>query len=368
MATKQSKTSGKLTFENPLAQIAQTGTIGGWDLSEDAEPSILKEESSTPSDTEPQVLYVDISRIVSNRYQPREEMDEQALTELMFSIENNGFQGALEVRIHPEKPNKYELSAGHRRIEALRRLNYDKVPVFVRPFNEKQMAYIAWSENSVRVDLNPVEEGRLFLLASKTFNLTQEQIADQLGKERSYVKVRMQAANDPEDIQKLLHQKPNSLRAVVYLRQLKDANDREPIIEQFLAGKLTTDNVREAVERVKQEKENSHKNTKTERASDTSFENTSIEMSMQSEQQAAIAFSNPQQGYTPPTATVPQDRLSDEQKQLALDISKLKTALRALTAYRDGVAQREKVSEEEHKIWRAVQTVNKEINDLHSTR
>lgn len=231
-----------------------------------------------------EVIYVEISRLKPNPFQPRRAMAELPLFELMFSIKKNGFNDVLPVRLDTEYPNNLQLAAGHRRVEALSRLirgNFtspsdlpalaelrtllqkmhdadpsvrylvnDRIPVVVRFYSNREMMDNAWQENARREPLTPPEEGRLFLLRRETDHLTQEDLARELGVEVTYIKRREAAARDPDDIQ-AVWAKPDSMRAVTYLRQLPSAQDRAPIIQLYLEGTLNTDQVRDAVQSAK---------------------------------------------------------------------------------------------------------------------
>ncbi len=231
-----------------------------------------------------EVIYVEVARLKPNPYQPRRAMEELPLFELMFSIKKNGFNDVLPVRQDPKYPSTYQLAAGHRRKEALSRLlrgdftitseqpalaalrallqemhgadpsvKYlvnDRIPVVVRAYSDREMMDNAWQENARREPLTPPEEGGLFLKRREVDGLTQEVLARELGVEVTYIKRREAAARDPEDIQ-AVWAKPDSMRAVTYLRQLASAQDRAPIIQLYLESTLTTDQVRDAVQAIK---------------------------------------------------------------------------------------------------------------------
>ena len=255
----------------------------------------LSIDESAPAPTAPshtalregeEIVYVEIERLVANPYQPRRRMDEEKLLGLMFSILKNGLWEPLPTRVNPKNKRQHQLALGHQRLESVRRLLVgdlsigvdvapfpdlrqlmtemldadpaikgligNRVPIVARAYSNQEMAEIAWQENVRRSDLTVPEEGALFLQRREMDNLTQVELAHELGVEVTYIKRREAAAKDPEDIQRVWATKPDSLRTVGYLRQLERAEDRSAIIQAYLADELANpDQVRDAVEAAK---------------------------------------------------------------------------------------------------------------------
>ena len=126
----------------------------------------------------------DIGRIRPNRYQPRRHFDQDELKELSDSIAQQGIIQPLVVR--PDS-NGFELIAGERRLRAARMAGLKQVPVVVRDVSEKRLLQISIIENIQRQDLNPMEEADAYHRLMSEFELTQEQVAEQVGKSRSAV-------------------------------------------------------------------------------------------------------------------------------------------------------------------------------------
>ncbi|MCE5229900.1 ParB/RepB/Spo0J family partition protein [bacterium] len=116
-----------------------------------------------------------------NPYQPRETFNDEALDELTASIQEKGILQPLVVR---KAGAEYEIVAGERRWRAAQRAGLAEVPVWVREFSDQDMLEMALIENLQREDLNPVEEAHAYQKLVQEFNMTQDQVADRVGKSR----------------------------------------------------------------------------------------------------------------------------------------------------------------------------------------
>lgn len=125
---------------------------------------------------------IDVDAIRENRKQPRTRFDEQELEELTASIREHGLIQPLIVAELPE--GGYELIAGERRWRAARRAGLESVPVILKEATPQQLLELALVENVQRADLNSLEEGRAYQTLKDEFHLTDEQIAQRVGKSR----------------------------------------------------------------------------------------------------------------------------------------------------------------------------------------
>jgi ParB family chromosome partitioning protein len=203
---------------------------------------------------EHQATMLPIDRLHDNPYQPRSTTQEEALDELAAVIRSQGFQGVLTARPHPERKGHYQLTAGHRRREASRRIGISTLPIIVRELTDEEMVTLAITENIQREDLTPLEEGRIYLLMSDEMGFTLEQISREVGKKPGYVYNRVRAARAPADIQALVEAKPDSLRAVANLIKVANADDRADMIRQLLAGEITTDDLPTYISQLKEKR------------------------------------------------------------------------------------------------------------------
>ena len=145
--------------------------------------SALIPDAPAPA-TQERALDVDIDLLQPNKFQPRTQMDEGRIEELARSIRSNGVIQPIVVR---KAENGYEIVAGERRWRASQRAGLLKVPVVVRDIPDDRLLAAALIENIQREDLNPIEEAHAYRRLGDEFGLTQEQIAESVGKDRSSV-------------------------------------------------------------------------------------------------------------------------------------------------------------------------------------
>ncbi|MCH7825819.1 MAG: ParB/RepB/Spo0J family partition protein [Acidobacteria bacterium] len=147
------------------------------------------------------VWEVDIDRIRPNPRQPREHFDEEALERMASSLRERGMLQALIVR---REGDGYQLIAGERRWRAAQRAGWLRVPVVVREATTLEALELALIENLQREDLNPLEEARAYEFLASEAGLTQEQVAERVGRERSTVANYLRLLALPERVQELL--------------------------------------------------------------------------------------------------------------------------------------------------------------------
>jgi ParB family chromosome partitioning protein len=144
---------------------------------------------------------VSVYVIAPNPHQPRQYLDPEALSELAASIKEHGLIQPLIVSEAPEDAPagiQYHLIAGERRLEASKLTGIDTVPVIVKEATPQQMLELALVENIQRADLNPLEEAAAYHQLSEEFGLTQQQIADRVGKNRVSVANALRLLRLPE--------------------------------------------------------------------------------------------------------------------------------------------------------------------------
>ncbi len=147
-----------------------------------------------------QILEVLIAEIVPNPYQPRRNFDEQQLRELADSIREHGVIQPLVVN---RTERGYELVVGERRFRASQIAGLEKVPVIVKSgMGDQTKLEVALIENIQRQDLNPIEEAMAYDKLMKMFGLTQEKVAQKVGKSRPAVANTVRLLNLPADIQR----------------------------------------------------------------------------------------------------------------------------------------------------------------------
>jgi ParB family chromosome partitioning protein len=148
------------------------------------------------------VAHVPVLAITPNPLQPRTVVDPEALTELAASIREHGLIQPLIVT--QQGPDRYQLIAGERRWQAARMAGLAQVPVIVKEATPQQALEIALVENIQRADLNPLEEAVAFRQLVDEFDLTQEQVAERVGKSRVSVTNTMRLLRLPAAVKQAL--------------------------------------------------------------------------------------------------------------------------------------------------------------------
>ena len=130
-------------------------------------------------------IYVPLSNISANPNQPRKSFDEESLKELSISIKE---QGIIQPIIVEEiVPGRYSIIAGERRFRAAKMAGINKVPVIIKSLNEMQRIQMSLIENIQRENLNPIEEASAYQYLMQRSDMTQEQVAEKVGKSRSAI-------------------------------------------------------------------------------------------------------------------------------------------------------------------------------------
>jgi ParB family chromosome partitioning protein len=146
---------------------------------------------------ETQPMLVDVDKIVANKGQPRKIFKEKDLLELSESIKENGVIQPLLVH---EKDGVFEIIAGERRYRASKLAGLTKVPVIVKRTTKKEVLVMSIIENVQRADLNCVEEALAYFQLMNEFELTQEEVAKKIGKERSTIANFLRILKLPKDV------------------------------------------------------------------------------------------------------------------------------------------------------------------------
>lgn len=145
------------------------------------------------------IINLDLDEIAPNKQQPRKHFDQEKIAELTASIKENG---VLQPIIVTKKinPDYYMIIAGERRWRAAKEAGLKKIPAIIRDVKEHQIMQHSIIENIQREDLNPVEEAKAFLSLLNQYNMTQEELADKLGKSRSAIANSLRLNRLPQEI------------------------------------------------------------------------------------------------------------------------------------------------------------------------
>jgi len=185
---------------------------------------------------EKEVFELNINDIMPNRFQPREIFDEQALNELALSIKEHGVIQPIIVR---KIGDKYEIIAGERRYRASQLAGKTTIPALVRDIDDKETAKIALLENLQRSDLTPIEEAKTYQTILKLDNITQEELAANLGKSQSTVANKLRLLNLAEEVQTALLNKQISERHARSLLNVPNLEEQKKLLNQVIMNRLT---------------------------------------------------------------------------------------------------------------------------------
>ena len=207
-----------------------------------------------PSAASPTV--VDPLLIAPNPNQPRRVFDDEKINELAGSIEASGMLQPLVVR---STAGGYELIAGERRLRAARRLGLSEVPVIVHETADPNSLLLALIENLQREDLNPIEEAAAFAELQEQFNLTQEQVAERVGRSRSAVANALRLLSLPDPIKEHVSRGELPAGQARALLGLKDRSMTAAAAREVMAKDLSTRDTETLVKRL-----NAPRRTRTE--------------------------------------------------------------------------------------------------------
>ncbi len=200
------------------------------------------------------VQQIPLHEIQANRYQPRHEFDESALEELKESIVQHGVLQPILVRQLPAGKG-YELVAGERRFRASRLAGLETVPALVRPLSDAASTEIALIENLQREDLNAIEEANAYRNLLQNFGLTQEALAERVGRSRSHITNMMRLLKLDAHVQEYLANGSLSMGQARPLVVLTDAALQREAADIIMARECSARQAEELVKRLQKNAE-----------------------------------------------------------------------------------------------------------------
>ena len=194
---------------------------------------------------EKEIFEIPLTDIMPNRFQPREIFDDEALQELAQSIKTHGVIQPIIVR---KIGDKFEIIAGERRYRASQLAGKTTIPALIRDIDNKEAAKVALLENLQRRDLSPIEEARTYQTILKLDNITQEELAENLGKSQSAIANKLRLLNLDESVQVALLNGQISERHARSLLNVTDKNKQKELVEKIIQNRMT---VRQLDEEIK---------------------------------------------------------------------------------------------------------------------
>ena len=202
-------------------------------------------DSGGPDDNTRQIVYINVDEIEPNPFQARTEFDPEHIDELMRSIQEKGVIQPITVN---RVGQSYHLIAGERRWRATRQAGFETVPAIVHEIESQQdLMELSLIENIQRENLTPIEEAEGYRALMDRCFLTQEQVAQKVGKNRSTVANLLRLLNLPLEIQDFLRQGRLQMGHARALLGLDDDDDRLELARRAAEEKLTAREVERAV-------------------------------------------------------------------------------------------------------------------------
>lgn len=185
---------------------------------------------------EKEIFELSLDDILPNRFQPREKFDNSELEELASSIKEHGVIQPIIVR---KIGDKYEIVAGERRFRASKLAGKETIPALIRNIDDRESAKIALLENLQRKNLTPIEEAKTYQTIIKLENLTQEELANNLGKSQSAVANKLRLLNLTDEVQQALLEEKISERHARSLLNVSDPNKQIELLNKVITNRLT---------------------------------------------------------------------------------------------------------------------------------
>jgi ParB family chromosome partitioning protein len=160
-------------------------------------------DPATADETTTPLKHIPVRQIRANPLQPRKEFKPEELADLEASLRTNGLLQPITVRPAPQGGG-YELIAGERRFRAAQRLGWNEIPALVKDVDDRTLLSLALVENLQRSDLNPIEEAEGYQHLIREFSLTQQEVADVVGKDRSTVANTLRLLALPASVRRLV--------------------------------------------------------------------------------------------------------------------------------------------------------------------
>ncbi|MBO4317306.1 MAG: ParB/RepB/Spo0J family partition protein [Mailhella sp.] len=179
-----------------------------------------------------------VAQIVPGESQPRKSFDDASLQELALSIKNNGVVQPLIVR-KTQTPQQYEIIAGERRWRAAKLAGVTELPVIIANYSDKEALIIALTENLQREDLNAMEEAEALARLRDAYSITQEELAEKLGKNRSSVANALRLLQLPEEVRSAIAVGVLSAGHGRALLSVQDTSLRQDLFNAAVAKKLS---------------------------------------------------------------------------------------------------------------------------------
>jgi len=189
-----------------------------------------------------EVVELNLSDLRPNPYQPRKIFDDEALNELAASIKENGVFQPIIVK---KTVKGYDIVAGERRFRASKKAGKTTIPAIVKDFTDEEMMNISLLENLQREDLTAIEEANAYKMIIESANITQEELANKVGKSRSHITNMLGLLNLPKSVQDYILFNKLSMGHARVLSKLEDKEKIEELADRIIKEDLSVREVEE---------------------------------------------------------------------------------------------------------------------------
>jgi ParB family transcriptional regulator, chromosome partitioning protein len=210
--------------------------------------------------TTEKILALDLEKIRPNPFQPRRDISEEKIEELAKSIKASGLIQPVVVR---RSGNGYQLVVGERRYLACKKLGWKKISATVKTLSDNAMATIALIENLQRENLNYIEEAVGYTNLMKTFNITQEILAQRLGKSQSTIANKIRLLKLGDDVQNKLLQNGLAERHARALLRLDSEEKQLKMLREITERGLTVSQAEKRIDRIQQKSDSNERSGRT---------------------------------------------------------------------------------------------------------
>jgi ParB family chromosome partitioning protein len=243
MPPKKVRTGFDASYLSGLSENADQSNVLGSEVTKKHEE--LQQEIQAAVADPSRLQYIDITLLDPNPWQGRQSMDEEQLNSLMEEIKENGFNEAMPVvaRLNPKLPGRFQIVFGHRRTLSSQRAGLTQVPVLVKDYTDEDMLFLQAKENLLREQFTPIDEAYMFHNMITVLGYTQEAVAAKIRQSRGYIRNRLELVKSPEDVQAMVRQDPETVRAAYYLNKVENAELRVELIQAILEKKITGESI-----------------------------------------------------------------------------------------------------------------------------
>ena len=197
------------------------------------------------------VSEIPLKSISVNPFQPRTSFDEEALNELVMSVQEHGIIQPITIRRAAD--NTYQLITGERRLRAAQKAGLKRIPAYVREAGDENMLELALVENIQREDLDAIEVAISYQRLIEEFNLTQEGLGDRIGKKRATIANHLRLLNLPVEIQTAIREKKISMGHARALVSIEDKGFQLKVFGKILSNDLSVRIVEGLAQKAKKE-------------------------------------------------------------------------------------------------------------------